>query len=693
MDSQLLDQWPYPPPLWQELRQIFKPRLRLPLSGWSQKNIVLSPEYSSDTGPLRLFEWQRGIFDAITDDSIETVVIMSSTQLVKSLAIMCAVAYWIAEDPGPILLVEPKKDSARDFSKRRLMPMARDCEVLHGRLSDAIHDGGNTLESKTFPGGNLLIVSALTPTDLAQHTIRYLVCDEIDKYDEDVGGGIEKQGEGDPVDLAWERAMTFGSRRKRVLACSPTIAGRSRIGKAWALSDQRRPYVACPHCGAMQVLRFRDRDGYHVRWDTSVAKERQSATARYHCVECHQAWTEQQRWQACNGKVEWRPDRPEVSGVAGFWVNHLYVPPSWKTCASITQQFLDAKIDRQRLKTFINTVLAEEWVEEGEAPQRDVLMARREDYAFGDMALVPQRASFLTASVDVQEQPPRLEVELKAWGRARENWSMGYWVLQAFATNGQELPVSAVQLWDYLDELLMRDWAHASGHTLPILCMAIDTGRNPKPVYEFTRRPGHNQLHYGPQGMRIIGPRTVVPIKGTPDHLRVISAISKEDASRRRHGIRIVSLGVNCIKSEIFDLIRNALPHADDSPAPGCYHFPMYDAIYFQGLCSEVRVVRPNGDVVYEQREPRNEPLDLAVYNRAAASIVGIDRMQDWHWQKFEAAVEPMGSSGQPPAVQQPPPPPPQQQAPPVARPPEPPRVSVQPAQYNRLSRSGFLRW
>jgi phage terminase large subunit GpA-like protein len=92
-------------------------------------------------------------------------------------------------------------------------------------------------------------------------------------------------------------------------------------------------------------------------------------------------------------------------------------------------------------------------------------------------------ACFFTAACDVQENPPRLEVEIKA--RGRENWSMGYWVLQAFAANGQELPVSAKELWDALDELLYRDWQHESGRTLSILAICIDTGRNPKPVYEF----------------------------------------------------------------------------------------------------------------------------------------------------------------------------------------------------------------
>jgi phage terminase large subunit GpA-like protein len=671
----ILPGWEFPPPLLERIvSDVFRRRERLPLSVWSERNVVLSPEYSSSTGPLRLYGWQRGILDAITDPEIETVVIMTCTQVVKSLALMCAMAYWIAEDPGPILLVEPKKDSARDFSKRRLTPMARDCDVLRDKLSDSLRDGENTIQSKTFPGGNLLIVSARTPIDLAQHTIRYLLCDEVDKYDEDVGGSAAHQGEGDPIDLAWERAMTFGSRRKRILACSPTIAGQSRIGRAYAASDQRRPWVPCPHCGAFQVLRFRDKHGYHVRWDTSLAKELQPATARYHCIQCDKPWTEQQRWHACDQHVEWRADQPQVRDTAGFWINHFYVPPSWKTSASITRHFLAAKDDRQSLKTFLNTVLAEEWVDEGEAPDREKLFARRENYEFGDSAIVPERGLFLTMACDVQESPPRLEVELKAWGRGRENWSMGYWILQAYGPNGQELPVSAREVWDRLDELLERQWPHASGNYLPVLACTIDTGRNPKPVYEFARRPGHGVLHYGPQGIRLMAPRTVVPVKGTPDALRIISSISKEDAARRRQGVRIVGIGTVCAKSELFDLMRNVMPNADGGPSPGCYHFPMYDMVYFDGITAEVRIVKETGEVRYEKRAARNEPVDLAVYNRGAAAIVGIDRMAEDHWRAFEKAVD----GGHP---MQPPAPAPVAQAPTpiISAQPAPPTPSVEP--------------
>lgn len=646
MNPTLLSSFPPTPPVLTDLRSSLAIRRRLPLADWSESNIVLSPEYSNKTGPLHLFGWQRGIFDAFTDPNIQEIVVMSSTQIVKSLFLMCAIAYCIAEDPGPILLVEPKDDAAKQFSKRRLTALARDCKILHGKISESVHDGRNTLLSKDFPGGNLLIVSARTPTDLSQHTIRYLFCDEVDKYTADVGGSAEKGGEGDPLDLAWQRAMTFGSRRKRVIACSPTVAGTSRISRAFALSDQRRPWVPCPHCSVMQFLQFRNKEGYRVRWDSSLARELQPPTARYHCISCEKPWSEIQRWEAVNHHTEWRPDKPEMTqhGVAGFWVNHLYCPFTWKTVPELAKGFLNAKADRQALKVFVNTALAEEWQEEGETPDKDRLFARRETYPFNDAAIIPQRGLFLTAAVDLQDNPPRFEVEVVAWGRGRENWSIGYWIIQAFAENGELLPVTSPELRVQLDELLQRNWLHESGHTLPILVMCMDTGKTPKPVYEFART--HHQLQYNPAaGIKLHAIRTVVPVKGNDDDLCIISKVSKEDAARKRQGVRIISVGTLCAKTEIFDSLKHCQPRPNGSlsglSSPGCYHFPLYLTTYFDGLTSEVRVVKSNGDVTYVKRGARNEPVDLKVYGRAGASIVGIDRFNEGHWRKLEEAVRP----------------------------------------------------
>ena len=292
---------------------------------------------------------------------------------------------------------------------------------------------------KEFPGGSLLLVSARSSSGLRRRSVRYLFADEVDAYPASVGTADNK--EGDPLTIATKGMATFGNRRKAIFASTPTTAGISRIGKAYAASDQRKPWVPCPACGQFQILKFFPDpvSGGGVWFDSSLGHELSPATARYTCSHCAARWTDLQRKSACE-KAEWRAEKP-FAGRAGFWISQLYSP--WISMSEIVDEFLRVKNDRNLYKAFVNTVLAEEWSDPGERPSNEILFGRREDYPFGDQAVVPARAVFLTAGVDVQESPPRLEVEVKAWGRGRENWSIDYRVIQVFAENGQPLPVAA----------------------------------------------------------------------------------------------------------------------------------------------------------------------------------------------------------------------------------------------------------
>jgi phage terminase large subunit GpA-like protein len=595
------------------------PPARLPLSQWAEQNLILSSEYSASIGPIKLYGWQKAPLDSFTDPRVETTVLMCSTQMLKTLMIQAALAYSISQQPGPTLVVEPKDGDAKSFSKERLAPMIRDCPALKV-VSDAKgRSSSNTILEKTFPGGTLAVVGAIAPGNLARRSIRYLFCDEVDKYPPSAGS------EGDPIALARERTVTFGTRRKIVLCCSPTEAGRSRIGKAYDDSDRQKPWAPCPSCGEFQIL----------KWGQVVYEP----VIGYKCIACGMVWDDQQRRAACE-LVEWRAQAP-FRGTAGFWISHLYSP--WKRLADMVGDYESGKADRQLYKTFVNTTLAELWEEEGETPDEELLYAKAEDYPFGDETIVPARGLFLTAAVDVQDNPPRLEVEIKAWGRGRENWSLDHRSIQVLAENGQPLPVTSPELWEKLDrEVLRKDYRHANGHVMPIMVMVIDTGNRPKPVYDFAL--GHARPSYSGTGLHVIAPRTVVPIKGTPDGLRVISSISKEDAARKRQGVRIVGIGTHCVKTELYDAFRHIKPHPDGQAVPGCNHFPRYEKTYFEGLCSEKRVVKERtGEVSWEKRpNVRNEPLDLAVYNRGAAAIFGIDRMTDAQWRKFEEALAPV---------------------------------------------------
>ena len=65
---------------------IIKPPPLLTVSEWSDRHRRLSPEASSEAGvwSTSRAEYQRGIMDAISDDTIESVIIMSCAQVGKT---------------------------------------------------------------------------------------------------------------------------------------------------------------------------------------------------------------------------------------------------------------------------------------------------------------------------------------------------------------------------------------------------------------------------------------------------------------------------------------------------------------------------------------------------------------------------------------------------------------------------------
>lgn len=631
--------YPTPSDFFSSLWSHWRPPLQQTLSTWAEENFHLSSEYSASSSNLHLFGWQRAIFDSFTDPSVEQSVLMVSTQSVKTIFIQAAIAYIVDRDPGPILLIQPNDDDARTFSKERLSPMFRDNEFLGAKIYDAKGDTQSTLTGKLFNGGSLSLVGAMAPGNLARRTIRYLLCDEIDKYPISAKSGrVSGGGEGDPVRLAMERQATYQSRKKTILCCSPTVESTSRIGKAYATSDQRKPWVPCKKCKQTQIMRWSQ-----VRWSSSVPRDKQPSTAYYECVHCHAHWNDADRRDAAEKSV-WIADKP-FNGIAGFWLSQLYTP--WKKLSELVENFLQVKDIPSELQVFVNTVLAEQWKDAGDMPDHEVLMGRREHYPYGEEAIIPQRALFLTAFTDVQDSPPRLETEVVAWGRNRECWSVAYEVTQVFTDTGDAYPVTAKKVWDKLDEtVLQRNWLHESGKYLPILAHGIDTGHRPKPVYEFARR--HTQAAYNPtSGLRLTGIRTVVPTKGTPDDLRILKTTSKEDATRKRQGVRIIHIGTHAAKQELFDILRGIKPNPDGrtlsgNPVYACRHHPMYEESYFHALTAEARVVdEKTGKVTYEKRRSRNEALDCAVGNRAMSAVVGIDRFTEEQWETMEKQLSP----------------------------------------------------
>ena len=111
------------------------------------------------------------------------------------------------------------------WSKGRLAPLIEDTLCLRDKVKDPrSRDSGNTVQSKEFPGGIVVITGANSAVGLRSMPVRYLFLDEVDAYPPDA------DSEGDPLTLAIQRTATF-ARRKIFIVSTPTIKGLSRIEK------------------------------------------------------------------------------------------------------------------------------------------------------------------------------------------------------------------------------------------------------------------------------------------------------------------------------------------------------------------------------------------------------------------------------------------------------------------------------
>ncbi|MBF0138603.1 MAG: phage terminase large subunit family protein, partial [Magnetococcales bacterium] len=429
--------------------QGLRPDPDLTVSEWADTHRILSSVAAAEPGPWRTSRtpYLREIMDCLSPSSpVEKVVLMFGAQLGKTECGLNWLGFIIHHAPGPMLMVQPTVDMAKRYSNQRVGSLIEESPVIRDRVKPArSRDSGNTLLSKEFSGGILLITGANAASGLSSAPIRYLFMDEVDRFPLDV------DGEGDPVALAVQRTATF-SNRKVLLTSTPTIKGFSRIEAAFGESDRRRYWVPCPFCQKEQILEWKQ-----VQWQKGLQDK-----AHYICIHCNEVIEEHRKgWMLDHGR--WIAEEQTGGLIAGFHLSSLYSPPGWNSWGQIAVEHGQVYRDPPRLKVWINTKMGETWEESAEHLDTDGLMLRREEFG----PHLPPGVVILTSGIDVQDD--RLEVETVGWGLDEESWSVDYRVIWGDPSG----PV----VWKDLDDLLRRPLPHARQMSdLHIRAAAVDTG-------------------------------------------------------------------------------------------------------------------------------------------------------------------------------------------------------------------------
>ncbi len=572
----------------------------LPLTAveWADENFYLSAESSYTEGRWETLPFQVAILNAMGSDEIRVVNLVKSARVGYSQMLKALLGYNLEHRKRNQLMFQPTDAAAAGFMKSHIETMIRDVPVVKALAPwEGKKHRDNTKDTKRFSNSKQLwCVGGTAAKNYREKSPDVVLYDELAAFPSDV------EKEGSPTFLG-DKRIEGSVFPKSVRGSTPKIKGECEIERAASESEVNLKFnIPCPLCGAEQSLKWGGKEADNgFKFDTDNPDG-----VKHECEECHglagySEWMPEQergRWicidtgiWTCDGLEYFSADDKKIEPPENitFWIWTAYSPfTDW---ARIVKDFLAAKKDPGKLKTFVNTTLGETWEESGEKIEHDILYQRREQYP----AEVPAGGLVLTCAVDVQDD--RLEAEVQAWGQYDENWRIDFQVFHG--------DPGKVDVWKDLDLFLQKTFLHENGHALKIACTLVDSGGHyTQEVYRFCKRKS---------GRRIFA------IKGQGGTgVPIISRPSKSNLGK----VKLFRVGVDTAKELVLARLGT------DEPGPAYCHFPIsykFDEEYFKQLTAEERRTKfVKGFAVKEWHKirKRNEAFDLAVYNLAARELL-----------------------------------------------------------------------
>ena len=617
---------------------------------WLQNNFVLP-----DVGSLYDFyntPYFLGVALAIDDPEVREIVLMKAAQIGWTYFLLGYLLKRIAEarlDPCSVMMLFAKSGDGKNFHDEKLVPSVLASAVARASLDvSTSRQSGNRWDNKSYEGGFLKIVGSNSPGNVKSSSkISVGVVEEPDDTSDNVAG------QGDAIALLEER-LKRAINSLLIVGGTPAIKGLSKTEKRLRKTDQRVLLVECHNCGERHVL-----DWSNVHCDQDENEDAQPHpvygrwlpdTAIYRCPDCGWEWSDFQRkenirktcFDAYNaymaGETEsklcgWEPTA-EFSGAAGFQdLSELYVCMEGTSLADVYRSYLEAealaaKGDQTAMRAFLNQKLGKAYEYKGDHATADQLRELCQDY---QEMVVPRDGLILTAGIDVQRNPARVAVIIRAWGRNGKSWCV-YWG-ELSARNSTVDPKDGV--WEDLEALLFRDFRSEAGYPLNISAVSIDSsdGFTSDAVYDWVRRQNKKRSRC-----------LVMAIKGSSDksrkdpeifttpRVRSVDHKNPEKATKAdRRGVKIYQVGTNKAK----DWIAGQLKLLTE----GVKRFFFYTGIrddYFDQILGAVKAPDKHGRLVWQDKNEAHEVLDCEVYALHAARALRVHLKTPEQWDALE---------------------------------------------------------
>lgn len=547
--------------------EALRPLERLSPSEWAERYRFLKEGTTAKPGlwSNEVFPYLVGVMDAV-EEAIRLgkrgLVVMKSGQGGGSESLINAWGWLQTYYPGPILYMISKDEIAREFGRERFSFIAETAEPLKRKHLSG-RGSGELVHVKRFTDGKLVIQGGRSVLNLQSSPYRFVIIDEVDSLLDEI------EGHGDPIKLAEIRLDAFPGDTLMVAFAHPSTKDRGAGKLYYELSDQRRPFVDCPHCDGEFWLSPDHLVVVPEGGETRYQAERNPDRYVYVAPCCGCVVTDSERYAVARGVRQKSTLEPEVAASKpwlGVSFNQLCMPN--KPLRFLAEKLIEGLDDPATMRVVVNKRwgdVFEETVQETseDAWRRLVVVPRSaEDPAVYTLGQVPPEVQFLTAGQDSNAED--LHWAVWGWGLVRDTAGFPQlcgWLIDAGVVERPErsptLEPGDLQVLDQLlyDRAFPR--VDGSGHLRVELGMH-DSGWQPVAVYMYCRRR-----------------RASVPCKGS-------AADAESDAPFLRWGselawtyrgerfsdplLRLANLNTYSLKSQWIGMVPKRFEAAPDKP-------------------------------------------------------------------------------------------------------------------------------
>lgn len=421
-------------------RAVLRHRSLIPASQWAERHRVVHNSSLPGRWHNRVTPYIAGIMDAGFFPSVQNVNIMKCPQSAGTEGVHNCIGYAIDRAPGPVLYVYPDETTARENAQDRIIPMLQSSPRLKEYLTGTADDMG----SLRIKLAHLTIYMAWSGSAarLGNKPIRYLVLDELDKYQ-------NSKREATAEALAEKRVITWGKRAITWKLSTPTVMD-GPIDRAFKSSEAKfRYHVICPQCGCELLMDFE-----HIAWPADCAMDsagpvriKSQSLGWYACQHCAENDLKQGRWSDADRDLAVRHGlwREETSGLSLYEHLENHHPmsvgfhiPAWispfVSLSEIAAKALEYQISPtlEQLKDLQNNYKAEPWEAQFETRSEDMILALCDDRPRGAVpGPVPhvktdgpplERVAAVLAAVDTQLRYFRYVIRAFGFGEEGESW-------------------------------------------------------------------------------------------------------------------------------------------------------------------------------------------------------------------------------------------------------------------------------